>query len=111
LIHGDTGSLIAGTLAQLPAVWVLAAITVVLFGILPQFTPVAWGALGFCLLMLLVGETVQLNQWLLDVSPFTHIPHLPGGHPTATPLVVLAVLAIGLGGAGLAGFRRRDVPA
>jgi ABC-2 type transport system permease protein len=111
LIHGDIGSLIAGTLAQLPAVWLLAAITVVLFGLLPRFAPVAWGVLGVCLLILLVGETVQLDQWLLDVSPFTHIPHLPGGNPTATPFVVLTVLAIVLGGVGLAGFSRRNVPA
>jgi ABC-2 type transport system permease protein len=47
---------------------------------------------------------VQLNQWLLDVWPFTHVPKLPGGAVSATPLVWLAA-------AGLAGLRRRDIPA
>jgi ABC-2 type transport system permease protein len=59
---------------------------------------------------LLVGATLRLSQWLLDVSPFTHVPHLPGGHATATPFVVLTVVAVAVGAAGLLGFRRRDVP-
>jgi ABC-2 type transport system permease protein len=97
-------------MAQLPAVWVLAAVAVVLFGLLPRWAAAAWGALAVCLFVLLVGTTLQLNQWLLDISPFTHVPHLPGGHATATPLVALTAVAAALAAAGLAGFRRRDIP-
>jgi ABC-2 type transport system permease protein len=102
---------LAGTLVQLPAVWVLAALTLLLFGLLPRFAPAGWGALTACLLVLLVGSALQLDQWVLDLSPFTHLPHLPGGSVTATPLVVLTGLAVVLFAAGLAGLRRRDIPA
>jgi ABC-2 type transport system permease protein len=71
---------------------------------------VAWGALAVFLLVLLVGTTLQLNQWLLDVSPFTHVPHLPGGTATATPFVVLVAVAAVLAASGLTGLRRRDIP-
>ena len=46
---GDVGgklAIVLGTAAvQLPAVWLLAAVTVALFGLAPRFTPVAWGVL------------------------------------------------------------------
>ena len=111
---GDVGRevprILGGALAQLPAVWVLAAIAVLLSGLLPRFAAVSWGALAVCLLVGLVGSALQLDQWLVDISPFTHIPHLPGGTPTATPLVALSAVAALLTVAGLAGLRRRDIP-
>jgi ABC-2 type transport system permease protein len=109
-VGGEVTAVLGGVLAQVPAVWVLAAVAVGLFGLLPRFAPVAWGAVAACLLVLLVGAALQLSQWVLDLSPFTHIPHLPGGHATATPFVVLTLVAVVVGAAGLAGFRRRDVP-
>jgi ABC-2 type transport system permease protein len=108
---GDLGGIVAGTLIQLPAVWVLAAVTVLLLGLLPRYAMAAWAAPAICLLVLLVGETLHAGQWLLDVSPFTHIPHVPGGDVAATPLVALTVLALVVGFAGIGGLRRRDVPA
>jgi ABC-2 type transport system permease protein len=108
--HGEFGGILAGTLLQLPAVWVLASIAVLIFGLLPRLSPVAWAAPALCLLILLVGETLQLNQYLLDLSPFTHVPHLPGGEVPATPLVTLVVIAIVLAVAGVLGLRRRGIP-
>jgi ABC-2 type transport system permease protein len=111
---GDVGRqlprVLAGAMVQLPAVWSLAAITVVLFGLLPRLAPVGWGALAACLLLSLVGTTLQFDQWILDISPFAHLPHLPGGELTATPLVILTLVAAVLATVGLAGLRRRDIP-
>ena len=44
------------------------------------------------------------------MSPFTHVPHLPGGHAVATPFVVLVAVAVVLIAGGLAALRRRDIP-
>jgi len=46
---------------------------------------------------------------VLDVSPFTHVPKLPGGAVSAAPLALLCLIAGALAGAGLAGLRRRDI--
>jgi polyether ionophore transport system permease protein len=107
----DLPRVLAGAVVQLPAVWVLAAVAVALAGLLPRLAPAAWGALAVCLLLGLVGAALQLDQWLLDLSPFTHIPRIPGGEPSAAPLGVLVAVAVALTAAGLVGMRRRDIPA
>jgi putative exporter of polyketide antibiotics len=56
-------------------------------------------------------DTVQLDQRLLDLSPFTHVPKAPGAAVAAAPLVWLAAVAVALAAAGLVGLRRRDMPA
>jgi polyether ionophore transport system permease protein len=99
-----------GALVQVPAVWVLAAVAVALVGLAPRFAAVAWGALGASVILVLVGAALQLDQWVMDLSPFTHLPKVPGATLTATPLVLLLVVAVVLGGAGLAGLRRRGIP-
>jgi ABC-2 type transport system permease protein len=109
-IGGQLPRVLAAALVQLPAVWVLGALTLTLIGLAPRATVAAWGALGLCLLLYLVGAALRLNQAVLDVSPFTHVPKAPAAHVPAQPLVWLALVAIALTLAGLAGLRRRDVP-
>jgi ABC-2 type transport system permease protein len=55
------------------------------------------------------GAALRLGQWMLDLSPFTHIPKIPGGDFTVTPLLWLTALAMALTVGGLAGLRRRDL--
>ena len=52
---------------------------------------------------------MRLSQWVMDLSPFTHVPKIPGGEFVVSPLAWLVALAVLLGAAGLVGFRRRDV--
>ncbi|MFD0331967.1 hypothetical protein ACFQZC_36890 [Streptacidiphilus monticola] len=61
------------------------------------------------LLIAYLGPVVDAGQWLLDLTPFTHVPRLPGGELRTAPLVWLVLLSAALLGAGLAGLRRRDV--
>jgi ABC-2 type transport system permease protein len=110
---GDVGAqlprMLASALVPLPAVWLTVGIAVALFGLVPRFSGAAWGAVVLFLLLGQLGAILQLNQWVLDLSPFSHIPSLPGGEFTATPLVWLLAIAAALIGAGLAAFRRRDL--
>jgi len=73
----------------------------------------AWTVVGVVVLIALFGQVLQLSQWVLDVSPFAHVPKLPGAevtlHTTGAPLLWLALAAVALAAAGLAGLRRRDV--
>jgi ABC-2 type transport system permease protein len=110
-VGGVLPGVLAGCLVQLPAVWVLATIAMLFFGVLPRFSMAAWVALVGCLLLSLVGPAVRWSQGLLDISPFTHVPHLPGGSANAVPIVVLTVIAVVLAVGGLAGLRRRDLTA
>jgi polyether ionophore transport system permease protein len=110
---GDVGTqvprLVGAALVNLPAALVLAGIAVLLFGLFPHLTGAAWGVLAFFLVLGQLGPMLKLAQPVMDLSPFMHVPKLPGGPVTLTPLAGLAGVALVLAGAGLAGFRRRDI--
>lgn len=108
-VGGQVPRLIGAALVQIPAAWVLAGIAVALFGLAPRLTVAAWGALVVFLLIGQLGPILQLEAWIMDISPFTHVPKIPGGTLSAAPLVALVAVALALGVAGLVGFRRRDV--
>jgi ABC-2 type transport system permease protein len=110
-VGGELPRVLAASLAYLPAVWVLAGITMALFGLLPRFaTFVSWAALAACILLDLGGELHQVSQPVLDISPFTHVPKvLLVSEVSVMPLVWLVAAAAMFAIAGLAGFRRRDL--
>jgi ABC-2 type transport system permease protein len=111
---GSAGSevarLLGAAMVQLPASLAVAGAAVVLFGLAPRASVAgAWTVVGVAVLIVLFGQVLQLSQWILDVSPFTHVPKLPGAAVTATPLLWLGLAALALTVAGLAGLRRRDI--
>jgi ABC-2 type transport system permease protein len=108
-IGGKLSTVVGTASAQLPAVWLLAAVTVTLFGLVPRFTPVAWGVLVGFVALYLIGSLSGFPQWLLDLEPFAHIPRVGGGDFTAVPLLWLLAIDATLIALGLAAFRRRDL--
>ncbi|WP_086843827.1 ABC transporter permease [Amycolatopsis kentuckyensis] len=108
-VGGSLADTLSGMLVQLPAAWVVVALAVTIFGLLPGFSPAAWAVGALALLLSLFGPIVDLPQVVLDVSPFQHPPKIPGQELTATPLVWLGAVAVVALAAGLAGWRRRDV--
>ncbi|WP_028059072.1 hypothetical protein [Candidatus Solirubrobacter pratensis] len=105
---GQLGRVLAAALVQAPAAWVLGAVALALFGLAPRASAAGWAAVALCVLIGEIGPLIHAGDRLLDLSPFTHVPRLPGGAISAAPLT-LAAIAAAVGAAGLAGFRRRDV--
>ena len=102
--------MIGAAMAQLPASLVIAGVAVALVGLLPGACVAgAWTVLGAVVGIDLFGEVLQLSHWLLDISPFTHVPRLPGGTVLAAPLVWLSLVALAFSAVGLAALRRRDI--
>ncbi len=101
-------SLVGIALLQVPAIWVGGGVAVALYGIVPRLATLSWGALVTFLLLGQLGQILQLPQWSLNLSPFTHVP-LPPEPVSAVPLVILTLIASGLFGAGLFGLQRRDM--
>jgi ABC-2 type transport system permease protein len=102
--------LIEGGLVQVPAALAVAALTATAAGLVPRWSaPVGWVAVALCVVIGVFGPLLNLPQTVLDISPFTHVPKLPGGAFTLTPLIWLIVAVLGLTAAGLAGLRRRDI--
>jgi ABC-2 type transport system permease protein len=103
--------LVGSSLALAPAVWVLVGVTVALFGLVPRAAPAAWATLSASYLLAFLGPLLSLPDWVLDLSPFTHVPLLPAADFTAGPLIALTAVAAAFTVVGLIGFRRRDVGA
>ena len=101
--------LLAATLVHAPAVWVLVGIATALFGLVPRAAAAAWAVLAASVAAVLLGTTLRLPGWALDLVPFTHVPAVPSQDATALPLIVLTGVFAGLVGVGIAGFARRDV--
>jgi ABC-2 type transport system permease protein len=108
---GRLPELLGAALATVPAVWVLTALAVALFGLMPRVVNVAWGALGACFLVSYLGPLLSLPDWVMDLSPYSHIPLLPAEDFSAGPLIALTAIAAALTAVGVSAFRRRDVPA
>lgn len=108
-IGGKLPLVLGSAAVQLPAIWLLIAVTTVLFGAAPRFTPVAWGALVAFIAVYLLGSLANSPHWMLDLDPFSHIPRIGSGSFTATPLVWLLVLDATLIILGAFTFRRRDL--
>jgi putative exporter of polyketide antibiotics len=97
-------------MAQLPASLAVAAVAVLLFGLLPGACVAgSWTVVGLAVAIELFGRALQVSHWVLDISPFTHVPRLPGGTVTAPPLVWTCLAGLALVAVGLRGFRRRDI--
>lgn len=105
----EAGPILGACLVQVAAVWVIGGLAVLLHGLVPRAAVAAWGVAGAVLLIGWVGPALDVPQAVLDVSPFGHLPKLPGGGMDWGPVLVLVVLAVALAGVGLAGLRRRDM--
>jgi ABC-2 type transport system permease protein len=106
----ETARMLGAGLAQVPAAAVIIGVAALAFGAIPDgCVAVAWTAVGLAVLLNLFGQALQLSHWILDISPFTHVPRLPGGAVSATPLISLSLIALALGAAGLAALRHRDI--
>jgi ABC-2 type transport system permease protein len=117
LTYGTTAGDIGGTLptvlgsaaVQLPALWLPAALAVALFGLLPRFTPVAWGLLVGFIAVYLLGSLANSPQWLLDLEPYAHTPLVGTGSFSAIPVIWLLVIDAVAMAVGVIAFRRRDL--
>lgn len=100
---------VGASMAYLPAIWTMTGVAVLLFGALPRFSYLAWGVLVAFLLVAELGALLTWPQWLMDASPFAHIPKLPSAAMEWAPMVVLTAVAAGLIGLGAMRFQQRDL--
>lgn len=102
-------AVLGASLAQLPAVWLLGGLTVLLYGALPKAAVASWGVVGICLALGWIGPAVNMPQPVMNLSPFSHLPKLPGTEMQWPPALWLTTGAVILVAAGLGALRRRDV--
>jgi ABC-2 type transport system permease protein len=107
-VAGQVPRLAAASAAHVPSLLILGGITLALFGALPRAAAAAWAVLVTFLVMGQLGPIIGLDQWVMNLSPFTHTPAMPAGRFDAEPIAWLTLTAVVLGAFALAAFRRRD---
>ena len=108
-IGGKLPAVLSAAAVQLPAIWLFSAVTVALFGCVPRFSSVAWGVLIAVIALYFLGSVAGMPQWVLDLTPYGHLHHVPGEQFRATPVAWLLIVDLVLFAVGLAAFRRRDL--
>ena len=112
LVTGDSGAFARYLEAMVPyvaPVLLLAAAARLLHGVVPRLAFLAWVGLAVCVVVMFFGQLLSFPQWLIDVSPFSHLALTPAEDARWTPVVVVAVVAAVVSVIGQVGFRRRDV--
>lgn len=102
--------MVAASAVQAPAALALAGFVVAAFALVPRWAgALSWGALAVALVMGQLGALLDLPQWVLNISPFTHVPQVPAETFTAAPVLILLAVAAGLTALGYVVFGRRDL--
>lgn len=111
-VTGDLGqipTMLAASLVQVPALWVMGGAAMLLYSITPKRAPAAWLALVGALVVGLLGSLLDLPAWSQNLSPFHHVPALPAEPFTPWPILSLLGVAAMLITMGLLTLRRRDM--
>lgn len=103
------GPIIVAAIVQLPAVWVLVSLTALLFGLAPRFARLGWALLVACVLLGELGPLFQLDDRVLQVSPFAHVPQYPLQQAAPAPVAITVAVALALLSCAVIGYRRRDI--
>lgn len=104
-----SGELFLGILAQLPAMFVVAAVAFVVITWVPRFAIVAWVFVIWVVLESFLAETLKLPDAVRFASPFFHLSTWPAESWSALPALSLLAVAAVLVGVGFVGLRRRDL--
>ena len=105
------GELLGAGLVQLPAIGVVGAAVVVVGMALPRLSVGLSWALVVAAIFLgpMFGPSLGLPAWLLDLSPFNHVPNAPAVAVGLAPVVALGGVGLVLASAGALLMRRRDL--
>lgn len=112
LTTGDGGAVLRlglPALAYVAPVLVLSAVARLVYGLRSSFLVAAWAPLAFATVVLMFGTAMRFPDWLIDVSPFSHLALVPAEEFRLIPVVVVAALAAAISAAGQMAFRKRDI--
>ncbi|SHF82781.1 ABC transporter permease [Streptoalloteichus hindustanus] len=106
----DVPRILAGTLGTLPAAWLVGAVCVFAYGLLPRAAvAISWAVWVASAVLGRIGGPLYGLWGGTPLEPFHHVPNTVGGAAfTATPALVMLALSTLLVGGGLLALRRRD---
>ena len=102
------GPMIGASLVQAPAIAVTSALVLLIWSVVGHYAPFGWAVLGAFVIAGMVGELLKLPAWMIELSPYTHVPKLPAEPMTWTSSWVMAGIACAVGAVAWFAYRERD---
>lgn len=107
---GETADLVRAALNQGAAIFPMAGLVALVYGLLPrQSRGLAWAVV---MVSLVVGPSfgpmLNIPDWAMNISPFTHVEMVPGD-VSASAIAILIASGVALFGMGLATFSARNL--
>lgn len=112
LVLGDGSrivTMVAAGLTMTAGVAVLGAIAFLLCAGVPRWAMLAWAPLVISAAVSFLGNALDLPRWVVDLSPFHHVPQLPGASFDLEPLTWLCLVTASFVVAGLLALPYRDM--
>jgi ABC-2 type transport system permease protein len=103
--------LVGAALVQLPAIGVLGALVVMVMMLLPRWSVgLSWALVDVSIVVgPMFGPSLGLPAWLLDLSPFTHVPNAPAVAIGLGDVLGLTLVGALLAAVGAVTLRHRDL--
>ena len=101
--------LLSAISSYLPAAWILIGLAVLLIGWLPKFISLATLMIGFTFFIVFFGELLELPQFVIDLSPLTHVPNLPIEDASVATFFIMSMIAALMMIVGFIGYCKRDM--
>lgn len=103
-------NVIEAAAAQLPACLVFLGLTLLVFVFAPPATiPMGWTVLGLAAIIGIWGPLLQMPEWVINLSPFTHSPVPAGEGADWTGGFWMLGVGIAAGFAAIAAMNRREL--
>ncbi|GEL94048.1 ABC transporter permease [Cellulomonas composti] len=103
------GDVLLQAVVTVPAVWTVVAVSVAVIGARPMLSIASWSGVLVSFVLTVLGPTFGLDDWVLGISPFWHVPYVAAADPDWTGLGWITLFTLGFLWIGFAGFRRRDL--
>ena len=105
----DFDTLIKASFVYLPALFVMIALAVFLFGVFPKLKSLIWALFGYSFILFYFGRLFDVPEIAIKLSPFGNISQLPVQELSVIPMVVLCIISVGLCVMGVLFFEKRGV--
>ena len=110
----ELGDVAVQAVITVPAVWTVVALSVAVVGARPAAALASWAGVLASFLLTLLGPTFDLDDWVLGISPFWHVPEVAAGtlawsQVDWSGLGWISLVTLGFLVVGFVGFRRRDL--
>jgi ABC-2 type transport system permease protein len=107
---GELWPVLGASFANSTAIFALMGFVTAMIALFPHLaTAIAWASFAGCLLIVQLGVLLKLPVWVLNLSPFGHLPAMPAEKFEIAPILWLSFTAFSFVAAALIYFNRRDI--